>query len=639
MGKPFARELESIPATLQSLAEVDVAPLSDFFDRAQDEPLFLIGAGGSHTAAMFASLLFEERGGIALVQTPLDFIQNNSDVRKCSVVIFTASGNNQDVLAALKAALEKEVKRILIFCGATGSKIEVKAKGQTSVQTFLFTLPTGKDGYLATNSLIAFLVLTHAAFGFSIPSSTLVRKALGSKSMSAASKVRSNIADHYIVLSSDWARPAATDMESKFSEAGLGGVMLADYRNFAHGRHNWIDKRGTNSIVVALITPPIKLLAERTLLLIRPHIRTLEIETKMPKGLGTIELLLSVFSFTQSAGESLGIDPGRPGVPNYGSRLYRLGPGSRPSGLSGSKNKSIKELASVRKARERGTTTDSPEGAFIRRAFVAYARKLGKARFGALILDFDGTVAPAGIGNSALPDGVRKAITKLIRSKIQIYFATGRGDSIHGPIQLSFPEPLWPWISVSYYNGALTLPFIERARFASELPHWDTLGDVTEQIQNQPSLMSLVSCKNNGCQVTIKPKSGANRNRVMTYLQEIVARFNTGDVRIVQSSHSIDVIPAQCSKTIAIRAASSAVRPGLSVLSIGDRGAWPGNDYDLLSHPYSLSVDTISTALDSCWNCLPASKRNVAGFVTYSTWMRVQRDYFTLRFTMGSHHE
>jgi hypothetical protein len=34
---------------------------------------------------------------------------------------------------------------------------------------------------------------------------------------------------------------------------------------------------------------------------------------------------------------------------------------------------------------------------------------------------------------------------------------------------------------------------------------------------------------------------------------------------------------------------------------VGDRGAWPGNDYEILRAPLGLSVDECSLDPDSCW--------------------------------------
>ena len=55
-----------------------------------------------------------------------------------------------------------------------------------------------------------------------------------------------------LVLHGPSTRIGAVDLESKFTEAALGHLQLADYRNFAHGRHNWLAKRGETSSVLFL---------------------------------------------------------------------------------------------------------------------------------------------------------------------------------------------------------------------------------------------------------------------------------------------------------------------------------------------------------------------------------------------------
>ena len=44
-----------------------------------------------------------------------------------------------------------------------------------------------------------------------------------------------------------------SDLESKFTEAALGHLQIADYRNFAHGRHHWLAKRSETSAILAFI--------------------------------------------------------------------------------------------------------------------------------------------------------------------------------------------------------------------------------------------------------------------------------------------------------------------------------------------------------------------------------------------------
>jgi hypothetical protein len=56
--------------------------------------------------------------------------------------------------------------------------------------------------------------------------------------------------------------------------------------------------------------------------------------------------------------------------------------------------------------------------------------------------------------------------------------------------------------------------------------------------------------------------------------------------------------------------------PGVA-LCIGDRGEWPGNDYEFLSTPYSLSVYTVSADSESCWNLSQAGHRGVQATMEY----------------------
>ncbi len=54
-----------------------------------------------------------------------------------------------------------------------------------------------------------------------------------------------------------------------------------------------------------------------------------------------------------------------------------------------------------------------------------------------------------------------------------------------------------------------------------------------------------------------------------------------------------------------------------SVLCIGDRGQWPGNDFSLLNQPNSLSVDEVSQDPETCWNLAPPGLRGTQAALAY----------------------
>jgi hypothetical protein len=53
------------------------------------------------------------------------------------------------------------------------------------------------------------------------------------------------------------------------------------------------------------------------------------------------------------------------------------------------------------------------------------------------------------------------------------------------------------------------------------------------------------------------------------------------------------------------------------ILCIGDKGCWPGNDFELLAMPYALSVDEVSTEISTGWNLAMPGERGTEATVRY----------------------
>lgn len=624
MGKPFSSELTRLPDSLTWAADLDVSDLASFIGKAHGHLLVVIGAGGSFTVAEFARLLHEERGDVAIAHTPLSFLQSATELRDSFVLIFTASGNNRDILATYEAATRREPKGILIICGKKGSKVEKQAEADERTEVFSRPLPAGKDGYLATNSLIAFVGMTLRAFGTPAARPEIVMaSAVVHETSTAEPKLKPA---YYLALYGGWGRPAAVDLESKLSEAGLAGVMLADYRNFAHGRHNWIDKQGEHSTVVAFVTPESAPLATKTLALLPASTRVIRLETKLEGALGSLALLLQVFQLTAAVGKSVGIDPGRPGVPGYGRRIYHLGPVIKAAQATHAVEASI-----ARKLAARYSSAVSPDREIVTAAQRSFAKTLSAQRFGALVIDFDGTVVRPGAAHDArVIPSVVAFFEKLLRQGISICFATGRGDSIHSVLVNSIAKKFHARVFVSYYNGSLTRGLTEAPPEPQGGPHHDEFEALLQKLSEDSSFNAIAKPSNKSFQLTLKMQAQSHFCLAAATIREAVARDFASRFRVVESSHSVDVISSDTSKLTAVRLAQEHLTAGLGVLTIGDRGALQGNDYDLLTHPYSLSVDAVSSSLTTCWNPLPAGVRNVAGLLHLSKLIRVRRGSFTV---------
>src|SRR5262249_35014170 len=88
---------------------------------------------------------------------------------------------------------------------------------------------------------------------------------------------------------------AAIDLESKFTEAAIGHAQVADFRNFAHGRHHWLARHGDASGVLAFVTPSDRELADKTLRLLPGEVAVLRVdlaEDGVRGGLASLALAL-----------------------------------------------------------------------------------------------------------------------------------------------------------------------------------------------------------------------------------------------------------------------------------------------------------------------------------------------------------
>lgn len=229
-----------------------------------------------------------------------------------------------------------------------------------------FDLPSGKDGFLATNSLLAFSVLLSRLYaqafstqnGLPDNPQALVHPTQTATQFSAELRRRCLPLwerETLVVLHGTSTHSAALDLESKFTEAALCHIQIADYRNFAHGRHHWLAKRGLATAVLALVTNDDRHIADKTLRLVPSGIPVTRIDTSLDgvkAGLAALVHALYVVGF---AGEARTIDPGRPGVPLFGRQIYNLS----TLGASPTLNHSLLLSEAVAIERKTGTDVDS----------------------------------------------------------------------------------------------------------------------------------------------------------------------------------------------------------------------------------------------------------------------------------------
>jgi hydroxymethylpyrimidine pyrophosphatase-like HAD family hydrolase len=611
MGRPFQEELAAVPENIAFALDHSVDPLREAFDEL-DSNIITCGAGGSYSAAVFCQQLLTERGLEAQSVTPLQLIQAPVARYRRTLVLFTAGGRNKDVIRAIEYAAIRRWKLILV-CATLKSPAAKKTASVRGNLVFDFSYPAKRDGFLAVNSLAVTWWLLARAAGFGAPAPTLAREILEARvEVDYIPRDRRHV---FLVLHDWWSRAVAIDLESKMSEAGVGAPLITDWRQFGHGRHHWIAKNAGFTSIISLETPASSTLARRTLRLLPPAVPQQTLTTQLAGSLGACELLLRAFALVGALGRRVRIDPGRPGVPAFGSLLYHLAPPRLPRAAK--RNEWDVAVAIERKL----SAIASPNAAVSQRvskAATAYQQEITRAKFHGVALDFDGTVATSGLKpNEKLPPEVTAALIRLLKARVVVGIATGRGDSCHSNLCSALPERYWSRVWVCHLNGASVGVLSDLVR---KLPTWPALPElaaISEDLAADAILHEIAEIAPKGPQLTLRPKSPQDAQAVEALARFIIMQRHSGAARVVASSHTVDIVPRASSKLALASAIKKVYGTGANILAIGDRGDLGGNDFELLSQPYSLSVDRVSPDLRSCWNFLPEGVSHHAGTVFY----------------------
>ena len=616
MGKPFEKELERIEETLIWSMGLDVgdfrsAILSDC------KPVIVVGSGGSLSACHYACCLLQEHGILAKAVTPLELYYLRHTIKQSNVLFISASGKNTDILFSYELAVKNEPRHIFSICMTDDSPLGTLAKQTSFAYHLEYINPAGKDGFLATNSLIAFFGVLFKSLSTELYEKT-TEASVDSNYLNSLDSFLGKVSPDFTftLLYGGWGQPVAIDLESKIAEAALSDVLLSDYRNFGHGRHHWFAKRKKNSAIVVIITPTEKELAEKTVGLLPSDIPILKIQTSRKNASSTIELLLKAFHFINKLGKMQKIDPGRPGVPAFGSKLYKLN-------YSIFFKQPIQSLTSaiLKKAHVLSLNDLSEnESKYWHESYKQFKSNLSHSGFGAVIFDYDGTLCSSSDRFNGISVEVRAALVRLLENGMILGIATGRGKSVREDLCNTLPKEFHDKVIVGYYNCGDIAPLGDSEHPNKNLPVGENLREIYDMLISYSfSLPIEPELKPN--QITIEIGDKLQWNRVRSTLIQLVRSKQASNIEILESSHSMDIIDSIKTSKLKIIDVCSKMLKNMNLssgcLCIGDKGQWPGNDYALLSTELSLSVDEVSSINNSCWNLCPTGVRNVDATLYY----------------------
>jgi hydroxymethylpyrimidine pyrophosphatase-like HAD family hydrolase len=639
MGKPYEIELRNLSQTYEWALKVPIEKLCYFVNASHDLPLVAVGSGGSLTAACMAALLHQRVGMMSKGVTPLDFISTEKTIQDTSVLIISAGGRNSDILSAFRFAATSEPRQLMAFCMKTESPLAILSKKFRYSSLLDFDLPSGKDGFLATNSLLAFIVILIRAYKESLGEEYTFQQNLPYIHENYEEfKILANPLlekNTLVLLYGGWGFPVAIDAESKFTEAALSNIQIADYRNFAHGRHHWLAKRGAETGVIALITPDERRIAERTLDLIPENIPSLQITTDKTGPTGSLELLVKMLCLVYLVGTVRGIDPGMPGVPPFGRRIYNLrlsisGGCPMPHGMDRKER-----IAIIRKSKCSSLANMKVEDLECwKKAYRKYIQRIEQTTLGAVVFDYDGTLCDPNERYSGLHNEIGQELVRLLRGGVVLGIATGRGKSVRTDLQRLIPKKHWEKVLIGYYNGSDIASLDDPNHPDKTSPLHTSLQLIKDSLESHQQFCRLAKYEFRPKQITVEPGNAAFWKMTRVILLNIVTKTKLSGIQVLESSHSIDVLAPGVSKRGLVLACEEVTKkngnPGVA-LCIGDRGEWPGNDYDLLSTPYTFSVDTVSPDPDSCWNLSQAGHRGVQATLGYLKSLNIERGVLRYR--------
>jgi hydroxymethylpyrimidine pyrophosphatase-like HAD family hydrolase/fructoselysine-6-P-deglycase FrlB-like protein len=636
MGKPYFIELNGLKETYSWALDVPIEPLVAAVSSSANLPLVAVGSGGSFSAAHLACALHQHYTGmVSRPITPFELVSSPIHLRSLGIMIISSGGSNTDIISAFGNALLREPRRCIVLCLRGGSSLSRLAQSYRYIDLFDLNPPSVKDGFLATNSLLAFSVLLVRAYdrayslGESLPrefDSLLDRNHSSHQYLQDLSVNCSPLwsRETLIVLYGPSVSSAAIDLESKFSEAALGNIQPVDFRNFAHGRHHWLAKRESRTGIVAIFSEKEREIAEKTLRLIPSSVPIVRICPLQDGPAASVAAIVAVLHLVGAAGNQRGIDPGRPGVPTFGRKIYSLR--VLRTLMDGTISPDMNAIA-----RKVGCDVQSLQNrqdvVFWQKAYHQFVKELEEASFGAVLFDYDGTLCDERDRFSGMREDIVRHLTRLLKAGVALGIATGRGKSVREDLRRVLPKRLWRHVYLGYYNGADVANLCDDEHPDSSPEPSGSLRVAAEAILKHPVISSLATCEFRKAQVSVQPKSAASAElawRVLLQLAQIHS------LKAVRSSHSIDLVRQDVSKLSLLHHLQGKIPKGTHVLSIGDKGQWPGNDFDLLSTPYSLSVNEVSADPSTCWNLVPPGPRGGQATIAYLNALQLSKRTFTV---------
>lgn len=607
----FREKLDGLHLTVRGRNDAAIAAVATALTGGADFRAIAVGSGGSLASAHYlATCRRDVSSRPTQVETPLDFVLGTEDLSDAQVWLFSGRGDNPDILAAIEACRARGAREVQVVT-SNPAALALKQIATTPNGTgHVFPVADEKDGFLSTHSLVAtvagLLLATDRAVdpfgtgdrGAAFEAALAERLRPGAGSFDRAAIEALGAEDTVILLADPALRAAAVTIETSLWETALNPVQRTDLRNFAHGRHVWLARHGTRSLVLALTTDLTAGIWSEMSGALPAEARTTALIYGTGGRFAAAMAVVDALAVVGAIGDSRGVDPGKPGAGPFAKAVYE---GRGLMVTSASMNPAVRHKIEARRRFDQPADVVGDLGT----SYETLMNRLAEASFHAVVLDYDGTIVHTH-DRFVLPSaGIVEQFVRLLEHGVRLGIATGRGGSAGERLRDVIPRSLMPDVVMGYYNGGYVQPLDvdirdyppPASRAMVRMREWLDAKGLPPKARISP------------VQISIDFDALADPGSFMADLRN-APPVADGDIVFARSMHSVDIIPATSSKLRVIEYIQKGLHvPDAPMLRVGDSGHPVGNDFDLLGRPFGLSVDQVCHRPDTCWSLFGANLR------------------------------
>jgi hypothetical protein len=483
----------------------------------------------------------------------------------------------------------------------------------------------GKDGAPSINSVIA--MVSALLFASDRLTERPLVTALAHQLISSIKSPQSNeqmfgfsAGDTVILLHDPQLMPVACMVENYLSQTGMVPVLRSDFREFACYQYKWLSLHPKSTFLLALTTCESEFVWDGLKAALPANSRSQTINGGdggrfsnaccMLTGQAVLSQILRSASSADVSQASLGSD-NEIGCPDA---LEKLSACQTPAVI----HKSIARLLHDPVFDEKKSF-----GMLGKQRLLA----LKSARFVGITLDYDGTIIPNRPAEAHLGTPPRAIVEQLVRladDGILIGIATGRGNSAGLKLREALPARLHCGVLIGYFNGAC-IRTLDVDISTDQPEKHRCISDVADWVASSQLLRPNAHIYAGNFQVTLLADDIFDLKSFAGQMADCPAIAN-GDMRLVRSHHSFDIIPSETTKLLVTHnLAARAGKKNGHILAIGDSGSSYGNDYELLLQPHAISVDRVCGDCEGTWSLFGRDVRGPVALQRILQSMRVKR--------------